>query len=161
MKRIYTLLLTLCVAVSAFAQNGKDLYKKYSDLPEVSAVYISPAMFRIIGRLPEMELRDDNVDLVPIIRSMTGFYLLSSETEPVCGNLYNEVSRLVDRGKYELLLESKENGSVTRLYSVGGDSVITSLVFLSKDGSEVTYIGIDGQMDRAELENILAEAAGN
>ena len=161
MKRLYTLLLTLCVAVSAFAQNGKDLYKKYSDLPEVSAVYISPAMFRIIGRLPDVSLEDNDVNLAPIIRSMTGFYLLSCETEPVCGKLYGEVLRLVDGGKYELLLETKEDGTVTRLYSVGGKSEITSLVFLSKDGKEVTFIGIDGRMDRTQLENILAEAAGD
>lgn len=161
MKRFYTLLLALCVAVSALAQNGKDLYRKYSDLPEVNAVYISPAMFRIIGRLPEMELRDENVDLAPIIRSMTGFYLLSCETEAVGGKLYGEVSRLVDSGKYELLLETKGDGAVTRLYSVGGNKEISSLVFLCKDGSSVTYFGIDGRMDRAELENILAEAAGD
>lgn len=161
MKRFYTLLLALCVAVSALAQNGKDLYKKYSDLPEVSAVYISPAMFRIIGRLPDVSLEDKDVNLSPIIKSMTGFYLLSCETEAVGGKLYNEVSRLVNGGKYELLLEAKEDGTVTRLYSVGGEKEISSLVFLSKDGAEVTYIGIDGRMDRAELENILAEAAGN
>ena len=161
MKRIYTLLLALCIAVSALAQSGKDLYRKYSDLPEVSAVYISPAMFRIIGRLPDVSLKEENVDLAPIIRSMSGFYLLSCETEAVGGKLYNEVSRLVDGGKYELLLETKEDGSVARLYSVGGEKEISSLVFLSKDGPEVTYIGIDGRMDRAQLENILAEAAAD
>ena len=161
MKRLYILLLTLCVAVSAFAQSGKDLYRKYSDLPEVSAVYVSPAMFRLIGRLPDVSLDDSDIDLVPIIRTMTGFYMLSCDEAPVSGKLYSEVSRLVDNGKYELLLETKEGGSVTRLYSMGSDVEITSLVFLSKEGSEITYFGIDGRMDRAKLENLLADTAGD
>ena len=52
MKKIITILTALTLAVAAFAQSGKDLYNKYSDLEGINAVYISPAMFRMIGKIP-------------------------------------------------------------------------------------------------------------
>lgn len=159
MKRLYMLMMALLLAVTAFAQSGKELYQKYSDLPEVSAVYVSPSMFRIIGRLPSIELEAEDIDLVPIIKSMTGFYLLSCEGN-VGEKLYKEVSKLVSRGTYELLLEAKDNGDTTRIYSAGSANEVTSLILLTREtDDEVTYIGIDGRMDREKLENILAEAA--
>lgn len=159
MKKLYMLMTALLLAVTAFAQSGKEIYQKYSDLPEVSAVYVSPAMFRIIGRLPEVELEADSVDLAPIIRSMTGFYLLSSENPSVGEKLYGEVSGMVSKGKYELLLETKDDGEVTRIYSAGSGNEITSLVLVTRDAEEVTFLAVDGRMDRDKLENILASAA--
>jgi hypothetical protein len=159
MKRLYILLTALLVTVTAFAQSGKELYQKYSDLPEVSAVYVSPSMFRIIGRLPEFEVEDESVDLAPIIRTMTGFYLISCEDGKVSEKLYSEVTRLVDKGKYELIMEAKEGGEATRIYSAGSGNEVMSLVMLTRDGNEVTFLGVDGRMDRDKLENILAEAA--
>ena len=159
MKKLYMLLMALAITVSAFAQSGKEIYRKYSDLPGVRAVYVSPSMFRIIGRLPEFEVEDESVDLAPIIRSMTGFYLISCEDGKVSEKLYSEVSRLVDNGKYELIMEAKEGGEATRIYSAGSGKEVTSLVMLTRDGDEVTFLGVDGRMDRDKLENILAEVA--
>ena len=43
-------------ALTASAQNYKSLYQKYSDDERVTAVYISPAMFKMIGKLPEVRI---------------------------------------------------------------------------------------------------------
>lgn len=147
------------LAVPAFAQNGKDLYNKYSDLPGMSAVYISPAMFRMIGKIPDVELEKGDVNFTPVIKSMNGFYLLSTEDAATGATLFDEVNRYVNKKKYELLMEAKEDGEVMRLYSVGGDKVVTALVMLAKDAAETTFMSIDGQMDRAQLEKMLADAA--
>ena len=39
MKKIYILVVMLLMSVTAFAQNGRSLYNKYSDFPNVEAVY--------------------------------------------------------------------------------------------------------------------------
>lgn len=162
MKKLYTILTALVIAVSAFAQNSKDLYNKYSDLPGMSAVYVSPAMFRMIGKIPDMDINEDKVNLTSVIKSMSGFYLLSAENNPAAGEeLYMEVNKLMNKGKYELLLEAKEDGEATRLYTEGDERTVTALVMLAKSNGEVTYISIDGKMDRAALENLLAESAAD
>lgn len=162
MKKLIIILTALLVGISSFAQSGKDLYNKYSDLDGVSAVYVSPAMFRMIGKIPDIEMEangGENVNLTPIIKSMTGFYLLEADNADVAARLHAEVKRLLDGKQYELLFEAKENGEATRLYTTGNDNTVTSLVLVSKENSELTFICLEGRMDREELENILAEAA--
>ena len=159
MKKFYILVLMLLASVSALAQNGRALYNKYSDLPDVEAVYISPAMFRLIGKIPDVELQDGSVNFGPIIKSLSGLYILNIPKSDAAAQLADEVNHFVTKGHYELLMEAKDNGEVMRMYTVGDDKVVNSLVMLSRDGSETSFICLDGTMPREQLEAIIAEAA--
>jgi phosphosulfolactate synthase (CoM biosynthesis protein A) len=159
MKRIYALLVMLAVSVAAFAQNGRSLYNKYSDYENVEAVYISPAMFRLMGKIPDMELQEENVNLGPIIKSLTGLYILSTTREDIAADLAADVNHFIQRGSYELLMEAKDNGEVMRLYTVGDEQIVNSLVMLARDAAETSFICLDGTMPRDQLETLIAEAA--
>ena len=116
MKRIALFLVTLLLIVtSAAAQTGKNIYQRYSDSPGVSAVYISPAMFRLIGRIPDIQIRGDNYDFAPVIKSLSGLYLLTSKNIPVSTKIITEVNRLVATDNYELLMEAKDNDETVRM----------------------------------------------
>ena len=158
MKRIYALLVMLAVSVAAFAQNGRSLYNKYSDYDNVEAVYISPAMFRLMGKIPDMELQEENVNLGPIIKSLTGLYILSTTREDIAADLAADVNHFIQRGSYELLMEAKDNGEVMRLYTVGDEQFVNSLVMLARDAAETSFICLDGTMPRDQLEAVIAEA---
>ncbi|MBQ3438983.1 MAG: DUF4252 domain-containing protein [Bacteroidales bacterium] len=159
MKKFYILVLMLLVSVSTFAQNGRSLYNKYSDLPDVEAVYISPAMFRLIGKIPDVEMQDGSVNFGPIIKSLSGLYILNIPKSDAAAQLADEVNHFVTKGHYELLMEAKDNGEVMRMYTVGDDKVVNSLVMLSRDASETSFICLDGTMPREQLEALIAEAA--
>ena len=58
-------------------------------------------------------------------------------------------------------MEAKEDGEVMRMYTVGDEKTVNSFVMLSKGHNEVSYICFDGKMDRAQLENILADVAAD
>ena len=157
MKRILLLAVLLLGALTASAQSGKSIYQKYSDADNVSAVYISPAMFRLIGKIPDLEFGDNNVNLAPLIRSLSGLYIINSENPRVNDKLSSEVSRFISNGRYELLMESKDAGEVVRMYTVGTEKIVNSFVMIAADGPEATFICLDGQMDRQELEGVLVE----
>lgn len=157
MKRIILLFAALLLTCSAFAQNGKSIYQKYSDADNVSAVYVSPAMFRLIGRIPDMDMGDGNVNLSPIIRSLTGLYILNSENPTVNGNLRTDAERFIKSGKYELLMEAKDSGETIRMYTIGNDKLIEGFVMLAAESNEVTFICLDGQMPRKEFEELIAK----
>lgn len=159
MKKLYTVLVLLSLSIAALAQNGRQLYNKYSDLPGVDAIYISPAMFRMIGRIPDVEINDADVNFSSIIKSMTGFYFLETTSPEIGVKMIEEVNRYVSSGNYELLMEAKESGEVTRLYTSGDDKTISSFVMFSQEDDDFAFISFDGKMDREELENLLAEAA--
>ena len=157
MKRILFLFAALLLTASAFAQNGKSIYQKYSDADQVSAVYISPAMFRLIGRTPDIEAGKSKVNLTSVIRSLTGLYILNSENKSINSQLRDEAERFINSGRYELLMEAKDSGETVRMYTVGSEKLINGFVLLAAEPEEVTFICLDGQMPRDDFEKLIAE----
>ena len=159
MKRISIIAVLLLVTIASFAQSGRSIYEKYSDNDGVSAVYISPAMFRLIGKLPEIkaDVEDGTVDLAPVVRTLTGMYILSSENPAIREALANDVKKFVSSKKYELLMEAKDNGQTMKMYTVGDQKTVNSFVMYAIDQEETTFICIDGNINRQDLEKVLAE----
>ena len=149
----------LLITITSFAQTGRNIYEKYSDNDGVSAVYISPAMFRLIGKLPEIkaDVEDGTVDLAPVVRTLTGMYILNSENPAIREALANDVKKFVSSKKYELLMEAKDNGQTMKMYTVGDQKTVNSFVMYAIDQEETTFICIDGNINRQDLEKVLAE----
>lgn len=157
MKKIIAIAAFLMLAFAAFAQDGKSIYKKYSDAENVSAVYISPAMFRMMGKIPDMEIDGSNVNVGRIIKSLSGLYILNSENTKINDSLKNDAERFISKGQYEMLMEAKDNGETVRIYTMGTEKIVNGFVLLTSEKDECTFICIDGEMPREELEKILAE----
>jgi len=161
MKRMILILAALLLGISSFAQNGKNIYQKYSDAEGVTAVYISPAMFRLIGSIPDLELGDESVNIAPLIQALSGFYIIDSENPDINGRLRTEVERFIGNGKYEMLMEVKESGETVRMYTMGNEKTVEGFVMLAAEADGVTFICLDGQMPRKDFEALIAKAAGS
>ena len=150
----------LLVTVGAFAQEGKRLYNKYSDLEDVSAVYISPAMFKLIGQLPDLNIESADgrkVDMAPLVRSFSGFYMLSFEKKSAASEeLYKEVTAMVNKGNFELLMEVKDDGSTVRMYTLGDEKVVNSFVCIVNEEDETMFFSLEGSMNRSDIEKLIA-----
>jgi len=157
MKKFIITALLLMLSLGAFAQNGKSIYMQYSDADGVSAVYISSAMFRMMGKIPDIETTSGGVNLAPIISNLKGMYIINSENPGINGQLASDVIRMVTSGEYELLMEAKESGEKVTMYTCGDEKTVTSFIMLADEGSELTFICFDGLIDRAQLENLLSE----
>lgn len=158
MKRLFFLAAMLLLTISSFAQDGKSIYQKYSDSEDISAVYVSPAMFKLIGKLPDIEMNSGEVNFYPIIKSLTGLYIINSSNKNINAQLYADVEKFIKSGRYELLMEAKDSGETVKMYTVGNDTVVNSFVMVARDGDETTFICIDGNMNRTDMEKLLAES---
>lgn len=161
MKKIYAIAVMLLMAVGAYAQSGKSIYNKYSDSKGVSAVYISPAMFRMIGQLPDLDVEaadGEKVDIAPLVRSFEGFYLLSVSDKSQAAELKQEVQSMIKSGSFEMLMEAKDSGSTMRIYTVGDAKTISSLVLLAQEGDSVQFICLEGSINRNDFENLIAQS---
>ena len=161
MKKIYAIAVMLLMAVGAYAQSGKSIYNKYSDSKGVSAVYISPAMFRMIGQLPDLDVEaadGEKVDIAPLVRSFEGFYLLSVSDKSQAAELKQEVQSMIKSGSFEMLMEAKDSGSTMRIYTVGDDKTISSLVMLAQEDDSVQFICLEGSMNRKDFESLMAKS---
>ena len=157
MKKALVFFTFLIMTVNAFAQDSKYIYNKYSDEKGVSAVYISPAMFKMIGRIPEIDMGNGSQDISGVVRNLNGFYLISTENPKIVESIKADVKKFIGNGKFELMMEAKDDGMATRFYTIGNDEVINSFVMSAYDEGECTFICMDGVIDRAELERLLAE----
>ncbi len=160
-KTILAALLLISAIVPLAAQRtpkAVNIYNKYSDETGVSAVYISPAMFRLIGKVPDINVNGE-MDLSPIIKSLKGMYVLDCENPEVAGRLRKDVRKYMNEGSYELLLETKENGETTRIFTLGNEKIINSFVLLTDSGPETTFISFEGEIPRDKLEKAVASAA--
>jgi len=155
MKRIIILAVLLLSAVSAFAQTGKSIYNKYSEEKNVSAVYISPSMFKMMGKLPDMEAGDEDFNITPFVKSLDGFYLIDSENMQVNDNLRKDAEKLVAGKEYELLMEAKDDGETVRFYADSKGGYVTSLVMISYEHDECTFLCMEGQILKDDLDKAL------
>ena len=150
----------LLLTVGAFAQEGKRLYNKYSDQEGVSAVYISPAMFKLMGQLPDINVETADgkkMDMAPLIRSFSGFYMLNFENKSaLSAELYKEVTAMVNKSNFELLMEVKEAGSTIRMYTLGDEKVVNSFVCIINEDDQTMFFCLEGTMNRSELEKLMA-----
>ena len=157
MKTMKKIFLTIAIAVlgiaTAASQSGESIYKKYSDCAGVDAVYISPAMFRIMGTLPDA---DTDVDFGKLLKTMKGMYILDTENLEVGAAIRKDVERMVEKKEFELLMEAKSDGETVFFYTAGTADTVTCLLMLAVEPDEVSFLSLEGKMDRAELEAALA-----
>lgn len=159
MKRIIISAILLLSVVIASAQEGKNIYNRYSGGKGVSAVYISPSMFKIIGKLPDLEMETadgKSMNLAPLISSFQGFYMLDISDPTTVSAINKDVASMISKGRYELMMEVKDEGETVRIYTSGDEKIIESFVFTISDGDSVQFICIDGAMNRSDIEKLIA-----
>ena len=155
MKKLIMIALAALIGGSALAQDGKTIYNRYSEAEGVSAVYISPSMFKLMNRIPDINLEGESVNLAPIIKNLTGMYIINSENPAINDDIKRDVDRFIRRGDYEILLEAKEDGEVTRMYTMGPEATVTGFVVLTYEPAECSFICINGEIPRAALEELI------
>ena len=161
MKRIIIFAILLLSATIASAQEGKNIYNKYSGGQGISAVYISPSMFKIIGKLPDLQMEtgdDKSINLPSLINTFQGFYMLEISNPTTVSAINKDVASMISKGKYELMMEVKDEGETLRIYTYGNDKTIESFVFIASDGGSLQFICIDGAMKRSDIENLIASS---
>jgi hypothetical protein len=161
MKRIIVLAIMLLSATIASAQEGKNIYNRYSGGEGVSAIYISPSMFKIIGKLPdlEMETEDGNsINIAPLISTFQGFYMLDINNPTTKSAIEKDVASMISKGRYELMMEVKDEGDTVQIFTSGNEKIIESFVFIASDGESVQFICIDGEINRSDIEKLIADS---
>lgn len=157
MKKIISIALVAMVSIfSAAGQNNrKQIYTEYCGTPGVNAVYISPSMFKLIKKVPDVTIKDKEVNFSSFIRTLEGMYILNVMDPEIASRLSRDVEKELKYGKHELLMEAVEGTCTTRIYIVGNNDIISDLVLLSKSPESTSYISISGQMPFEEVSKII------
>ena len=158
MKKTIIVAVLALLSMSAFAQDAKSIYNKYSGQEGVTGVYISGSMFKMMGEMPEIPLGEDGTDLTPYIKAMDGFYLLNA---PRNDAMVKDAENLVKSGKYEMMMEVTDEGDHVRIFTSKKGNMITGFLILVDDSSEYLFICMDGQISEEDFQKLIAEAMKN
>ena len=162
MKRITLLVAALfMLTANICAQDSKGIYNKYSDNDEVSAVYISAAMFKLMGKVPNMDVGNGSMNIGSIIKNLDCMYILDCDDPDVSANIKSDVNRYISKYKFELLMEIKDRGEVVKIYTSGSEKTVTQFIMTAAEADAFTLICLDGTMSRADLEMMIAKATQN
>ena len=155
MKRILVMIAAVLMAVQAFAQDGKDIYNRYSGREGVSAVYISPAMFSLMKALPDVPVDDGDVNFGAIIKTFDGMYILDVEDGKLASDLESELAAMVKKNRYEFLMETSDESGKMRMYVAREDDTVTDFLMTACEGAGISVISISGRMPLSELHKLI------
>ncbi|MGN0195042.1 MAG: DUF4252 domain-containing protein [Candidatus Cryptobacteroides sp.] len=158
MKKIVSLIVA-CIAtcISVSAQTSRGIYQKFSQNKGVDAVYVSPATFRLMNGL-NIDLDDmAGLRLKDITADLTGLYILDTGSKEVGRKIADEVRKMVDAGKYELLVSTKDDTDDTSIYAhIDGDTV-SDFVLLDISSDGVHWISIEGRIPMEAIQKMMAQ----
>ena len=161
MKKFIIGIIMFLSVTAASAQDAKSIYNKYAGSKGVTAVYISPAMVKIIGKLPDRQMQTADgsaVNIAPLVSSFEGFYMLDISDQKAVSILSQEISSMVSKGRYELLMEVNDEGERLHIYTSGNEQIIESFVFTASEGGSLQFICFDGKMNRSDVEKLIASS---
>ncbi len=139
--------------------NANSLYSKWAEKDGVTATYISRSMFKMIRKIPQIQLYKP-VDLTPVIKNLDGLYMLefnAAQRNTANGGLRKDIQAVL-KG-HEKLMERREGEQVTRLFIATDGKTVSSFVMTRMDiGSNYgQFVCIEGAIPQSEFEKVIAE----
>ena len=152
-------------------EDGNYVYNRWCDQPDISATYISPEMFGMMERLPEINILGRQVDLSGIITDLKGLYLLdfartlsdkpwvSYSRNSTSMGLRRDIRDFLDENHYTTWMDMRQDGMYTRLYISSDGTTVSGFVLVNMD-DEFDYgrfVCLEGRFPQQEFEKILKE----
>lgn len=157
-KLVVLVILLLPVMVQAQEDAIERFYAKYMDDERFSRVYISPKMMQMAGGFlnsNSVEGDEDAEELFSLISKVKGIRILSGEQ--VSGlNMFDEAIGLLNRNKYEELMDIKDKGSSLKFMVREEGGRIKELLMVSGANTEFTLMSMLGDFTYQDL-NMLSE----
>ena len=139
MRKIFsrTLICTLIMLLSSLTANAQvEEFEKYSDMKNVTYVYISKAMLTLAKGLTTPSV--PGMDMKNAFGKLNAIQIITTENKAARTKLKAEVADVVKREKYEMLMQVDEDDSKVRIYFKDGKK--QSVILMSTDESNETSV---------------------
>ena len=141
--------LCLCFASTVFAQN--KLFEKYAEMDNVTSVFISKAMFRMMGNVAGID--QAGVDISSIIDKIESLQILTTSTPTRAAQMKKEFSQFAS-AHYQELMRVADGTSRVNFYSNMQGDRIKELIMMVEDGNDFTVILLAGDFSLQDIQQI-------
>lgn len=147
-KKIILSILVLLFCLTGNAQN--NLFDKYSDLHNVSSVYISKTM---IEMNPNLYTKD--VFIGKVAGQLDAVYIISTMDNGIKKDLRKDIDEFIQKGKYELLMKQKGVVSRSAFYvkRKGADQV-RELIMITDGAATLKFVSLIGDLTLKDIQKI-------
>lgn len=143
------LILFICCTSICFSQN--KLFDKYSEMDNVTSVYISKAMFNMI---PNFET--NGMNLMNLKGKIEGLQVLTTENNSIKAEMRNEFKELIGKD-HEELMRVKDGKTRATFYLKKKGELISELIMLADTDSSFNVIQLVGNFTLQEIQEITKE----
>lgn len=143
------LILFLCCTSLCFAQN--KLFEKYSEMDNVTSVYISKAMFQM---MPNIET--NGLNLMNMKGKIDGLQILTTENNSLKDKMRDDFKGLIGKNHQELMRVKDGNTRATFYVKQKGD-LISELIMLADTEGRFNVIQLLGNFTLQDIQDITKE----
>ena len=139
MRKIISRILTLALIMllsSPTANAQVEEFEKYSDMKNVTYVYISKAMLTLAKGLTTPSV--PGMDMKNAFGKLNAIQIITTENKAARTKLKAEVADVVKREKYEMLMQVDEDNSKVKIYFKDGKK--QSVILMSTDENNETSV---------------------
>ncbi|MCP3895073.1 MULTISPECIES: DUF4252 domain-containing protein [Bacteroides] len=147
-KKIILSILVLLFCLIGNAQN--NLFDKYSDLHNVSSVYISKTM---IEMNPNLYTKD--VFIGKVAGQLDAVYIISTMDNGTKKDLRKDIDEFIQKGKYELLMKQKGVVSRSAFYvKRKGTDQVRELIMITDGAATLKFVSLIGDLTLKDIQKI-------
>jgi len=150
MKTRYLIITLLCIVFtqSVFAQNSSKLFEKYADMDNVTSVYISKAMFKM---MPTMQTA--GLNLMNMKGKVESLQVLTTERKDLTIKMRNEFAQLVTR-QHQELMRVRDGKTKATFYAIMQGDLVKDMLMLADTEEGFTVIQLLGNFTLQDIQEI-------
>jgi len=146
-RYIIILLSFFCTSIVS-AQN--TLFDKYSNMDDVTIVYISKSMFNL---MPNIE--PEGIDLGAIKNKIESLQILTSSNETLISKMYDEFN-VSTKKEYEELMRIKDEDTIVNFYMKKEKERVNEFLMLTYSKEEFVAIQLVGNFTIDDIQQLTA-----
>ena len=150
MKNIRLLLVSMLLIFPLLGQAQQELFKKYSDMKNVTSVYVSKAM---LDMNPSLFTKD--IYIGKAASQLNSVQIISTMDNKIKSEMLKDIRELIKSSRYELLMKQKGTVSSSEFYVNRKGDKVKELVMVIDGAASLKFVYLEGEMTTKDVQNIL------
>lgn len=150
MRTVRLLLVSLLLAFPLLSQAQQELFKKYSDMKNVSSVYISKAMLEMN---PSLFTKD--IYIGKAASQLNSVQIISTMDKMIKADLLKDIREMVKSSRYELLMKQKGTVSSSEFYVSRKGDKVKELIMVTNGAATLKFVYLEGEMTTKDVQSLL------
>ena len=150
MKTKILLIIIAFIASSMVVQAQGNFFEKLSDHDDVTTVYVSKSLLRMV---PDMDVMAD-MDIKSIAGKLEQLEVYNTESKAAMDIIKKEMSKIASNKSYEALMTIKDKGDKINFYALKDKDKFKDLIMYVNNPTGCTIIRIVGSFTAEDIQAI-------